>query len=315
MSGRGERFLVLDGVRGIAAFAVFLGHAHLVDGQSSFYLAVDLFFMLSGFVIAHAYERRLNDGLRLTTFATIRLIRLYPAYAVGTVLGIAYAVTWLLLGRLPESLSAAEVGSAVFMLPLVGGALLYPLNGPAWSLFFELVANFVFASSRLLRSTPALVSTAVIAGIAVGALSIYHGSANLGWSWESVSLLGGLSRVAFGFAVGVLAYRFRAAAPVRAVRLGLPITLVCIWAALVVPLPSGWTPIAGPALILFALPLLLVSAVNAKTPTGWAGGLLAWMGAISYPLYAIHEPLLRFSAAFAVELARLRSRSSRPAPL
>src|ERR1700761_6004380 len=76
----------LDGLRGVAAIAVMLHHFRPLTAPWLFahgYLAVDLFFLLSGFVIAHAYDARFRKGLGVPAFLVIRLIRLWPMIAFG----------------------------------------------------------------------------------------------------------------------------------------------------------------------------------------------------------------------------------------
>ena len=76
-------YATLDGIRGIAAALVAMRHAGALFPGWDFPnsgLAVDLFFVISGFVVASAYDRRLADGLTLGAFMRIRLIRLYPLY-------------------------------------------------------------------------------------------------------------------------------------------------------------------------------------------------------------------------------------------
>jgi peptidoglycan/LPS O-acetylase OafA/YrhL len=92
----------LNGVRGIAALAVLLHHARTLIGDVSVsgYMAVDLFFLLSGFVVAHAYEERLKGGLTAWKFIKLRLLRFYPLYLVGILLGGAWMVAEMVLARL-----------------------------------------------------------------------------------------------------------------------------------------------------------------------------------------------------------------------
>jgi len=78
-----NRFEMLDLLRGIAALAVLIYHsAHFLGGQllPGGYLAVDLFFMLSGFVIAHNYDSKIAAGMTLREFMLVRGIRLFPCY-------------------------------------------------------------------------------------------------------------------------------------------------------------------------------------------------------------------------------------------
>ena len=86
------RFTGLDGLRGLAALAVFGAHVPdplLRDALPGCDLAVDLFFALSGFVLAHAYFERLRKGMGVGTFFKRRVIRLYPLYALGTIISLS----------------------------------------------------------------------------------------------------------------------------------------------------------------------------------------------------------------------------------
>lgn len=141
-------FLTLDALRGVAALAVLVLHMPPLTGLVFHaYLAVDLFFIMSGFVIAHAYERRLLAGWSPGDFIRTRVVRLWPLYLLGTAVGAAVfagvagdAVGFAVLGVL--------VAAAVVMMPLPLGAevQIFDLNRPAWSLFFEMVANVLYAA-------------------------------------------------------------------------------------------------------------------------------------------------------------------------
>ena len=86
-----DRFIFLDGMRGIAALAVMIMHFTLYTNYpifSSAYVAVDLFFVLSGFVIARSYIDKLDNGEALTSLVAKRLIRFLPTYMIGMLLGL-----------------------------------------------------------------------------------------------------------------------------------------------------------------------------------------------------------------------------------
>jgi peptidoglycan/LPS O-acetylase OafA/YrhL len=160
-------FVILDGLRGIAAAAVVSVHARLffhsvaaygsvpdaagllptTGPLSEAYLAVDFFFILSGFVLAHAYGEKLKDGMSLWRFMGIRLIRLYPLHLLALSLAL-----WPYLTLRATSLHAGTIAvqmlTALFFLPSPatdGEGSLFPMNGPVWSLLFELIANGLFA--------------------------------------------------------------------------------------------------------------------------------------------------------------------------
>ncbi len=137
-----RRFVTLDALRGAGAVTVMAGHAGpLLGGYTPplYYLAVDMFFVLSGFVISHAYDDKMAAGMRPLEFLRARVKRLYPIYLVGLLLGLVSV-----LFSNPHALSLTQAALTFFcglfalpsppMEPL--GAL-FPLNGPYWSLFFE----------------------------------------------------------------------------------------------------------------------------------------------------------------------------------
>ena len=160
-----ERFVVLDGMRGVAALAVIIDHVAsplmqtLIPGR---YLAVDFFFVLSGFVLAHVYLTRLAEGrMSPGAFLRVRAIRFAPLYLAAFALGAALALLYALRGwhehTLPHVATSALFG--VFMLPTPPPLSIwpdapFPLNGPTWSLFFELAVNAVFALVALRWLTP-----------------------------------------------------------------------------------------------------------------------------------------------------------------
>src|ERR1700744_2229878 len=86
-----KHFVVLDGLRGVAAIAVVILHASYcfkLHVPAHAYLAVDFFFCLSGFIIAHAYDRPFAEGrIALRAFVQKRISRLYPMVLAGTAIG------------------------------------------------------------------------------------------------------------------------------------------------------------------------------------------------------------------------------------
>lgn len=295
-----QHYLALDGMRGVAALAVmvmhkgrwfyapggFIGHA---------WLAVDFFFLLSGFVIAAAYERRLESGMTLPAFARIRLIRLYPLILLGLLLGVA----WPLVRITSGDPGAAGLGAvlmsfarSLLLLPPVGkdpvGVGLFPLNGPMWSLAFELAVNFAYVLLVRRLTLPVLAAIVAVSAALVAYLPFGPG---LDSGSELVDFIWGFPRTAFGFFGGVLLFRLRAAgrlpstgAPAWA--LALAITVIFF-----VPNSRPWTPAFQLFCVFLAFPAVLVLGANAAVSPGWdAASRLS--GGLSYPIYALHYPLL-----------------------
>jgi peptidoglycan/LPS O-acetylase OafA/YrhL len=204
----GRELATLDGLRGVAAFAVVLMHVSVLAPHA--YLAVDLFFVLSGFVLEHAYGARLAAGWSPLAFMCKRIRRLYPLYALGLSISVLAVGAALLLHReagwTPGAVAAAAV-TGLFMAPLwsPGDAHLYPLNFPAWTLLAELAANAVYGWAYRLLSAPMLFAWTLACGLLLGWLALGHGTLNAGATWADFSI--GLVRVGFAFPLGVMLRR------------------------------------------------------------------------------------------------------------
>ena len=205
MRREARSFVTLDGLRGVAAFAVMMFHTNPFIGRQvpEAFLAVDFFFALSGFVIAHAYTERLRTGMSPRSFLVLRLVRLYPLYILGTAIGILI----LPLTSQADGVSqlAIEIAAAVLFLPSPVTELLYPFNFPAWSLFHELLINGAFAALNNLLSRVVLCGIAAISAVILAGYAIWLGSLDTSNSW--VHFEGGFVRVSFSFFAGVLVYR------------------------------------------------------------------------------------------------------------
>lgn len=160
-----QRYQVLDGLRGLAALAIVIWHVpnwFPYLRLPTAHIAVDLFFVISGFVIAASYESRLRTGLSVSSFMLIRVIRLYPFYLFGTLISIiSLVLSFFSHGTISEFHLAFWKAApfSAFMLPspsfgIIGN--LYPLNIPAWSLHFEIIINIIWAFTNKFWSEPML---------------------------------------------------------------------------------------------------------------------------------------------------------------
>ncbi len=288
--GQGRVFRTLDGLRGVAAVFIAMRHTAFFRGLdgSGGYMAVDLFFGMSGFVIAHAYYDRFIEGLSAPRFLALRYLRLWPVYVLGALLGsIAMG-----LRVLPESANLTptqivqSIPCTLAMLPgpMVSSAI-YPLAGVAWSLALELIANLGYGLWWRQLYRP-VVLAATLAGSAVVLVisTLYYGRLDVGFNWASA--LGGLPRVAVSFLAGVAIFRVLGAKSWR--------LRVWPWAPLLVLPLLFWTrldPIIYPLICVFVLfPILIFAAVSSE-PGPRSARVFAWFGLISYPLYAMHGPV------------------------
>ncbi|TGE20364.1 acyltransferase [Hymenobacter aquaticus] len=291
-------FAVLDGLRGIAALAVVVYHfmeivvpdyEHLFIAHA--YLAVDFFFCLSGFVMACAYDTRLAK-IGIGAFLRRRLIRLHPLVLVGSVLG-------LLTFRLdPFSAVYAAYAERVWQVFLASCLLipypimpertfnLFPLNAPTWSLFWEYIANVVYALV-LVRVRPRLLY--VLTLLAAGAL-VYQATLvpNLSIGWDRNTFWGGAVRVSYSFLMGLVLYRARWIVPNRLGFVGVGLLLL---AGLLFPYRSNLTGLTDSLTVLVYFPLLVALGAGAHLNPRLAK-TCHWLGELSYPLYMVHYPFV-----------------------
>lgn len=304
MGGRLEtrhNFETLNGMRGIAALAVMTMHMQwflAAVHPAIVSLAVDFFFVLSGFVIAYAYQERLSTGLRRRDFLLARFIRLYPMFIVGLLFGIT--ATWIY--ERPADLTPyfANVGFNLFMLPypLIYPAKvdnLFPLNFPAWSLFYELIAYLAFAVLAPRLNNRGLVALIVVGFIALIYVGVTQDSLDRG-VWR-LSWLGGLARVTFCFFTGAAIYRLWLRRPTR-----FALHPALLFVLLVLPL--AWRPGEGPfawlyelAVIALWMPLLVWLGTGSVAKGVWLRMCVA-LGALSYPLYIVHAPAIKIASQF-----------------
>lgn len=138
------RIVSLDGLRGLAALLVAVYHLPFIFGfkVTHAYLAVDFFFILSGWVMAHSYEERIRLGMPFRVFLHNRFARLYPLCAVALVAALAVTVIKSRIGTIPANI-ACFVPNALMLPCLQDGVSTFPLNGPSWSIFVEVCINLI----------------------------------------------------------------------------------------------------------------------------------------------------------------------------
>ena len=285
-------FEVLNALRGVAAIAVAAMHFFYYTvplHPANVAPAVDFFFVLSGFVIAHAYGDQLAGRLGIGRFMLARLIRLYPLYLLGLALGAFAMATYQWL---PDGHFYSQLAFALVMLP---GPVafdhtnpdLFPLNFPCWSLFFELIANLAYAALAPRLSNRALGAIIMLGFVGLVASALVTGSLDNGT--VRPTFLGGLARVTFGFFAGVALYRRWC---VRPSRFALPPLLLFVLLLLPLCVKPG-PPIGGLyelVVVTLYLPGIVWLGASATARRSWLSLCVA-LGALSYPLYVIHAPV------------------------
>lgn len=303
---KNHRFLFLDALRGIAA--VFVVFFHLPNATTAVIatngmMAVDFFFCLSGFVIAFSYEKRLADSLSLKDFAVARLIRLYPIYILGAIVGLicTAVVQHIAFGAIDGCLHWVGLFAlALFLWPTrlspVHAAVNFPLNIPSWSLFYELAANFAYAFLVKLR----LAGTAVIGGIAamsiaiLGSSLLHGGTVDVGNKAETLGM--GFARVAFSFCAGILIFRIYRSTSHKtagfashwAIAALVTLSIVLI---LMAPATSMRSSVFRLLAIVVCFPTLVYCGAIVALPHFFSR-VSAVLGELSYPLYLLHAPFL-----------------------
>ncbi|MCM1110332.1 MAG: acyltransferase [Clostridium sp.] len=311
------RYELLDGLRGVAALMVIFYHfgegfaTSPVDQQINHgYLAVDFFFVLSGFVIGYAYDGRWKKGMTAGDFLLRRVIRLQPMVIVGVLLGV---VSFAIQGcekwdGTPVS-TTAIILSLIFgllMLPSLPGTLpdvrgygeMFPLNGPSWSLFFEYIGSVFYALFLHRFSTRWLVAFTALSGLVLAAASIGNASGafhiGFGWTAADYGFWLGLARMTFSFSVGLLMSRnFRP----RRIRGAFWVCTALIVALLSVPYvgpgePSVANGIYDAVCTLLLFPLIVYIGASGQTTDRRSGQICEFLGQISYPVYIVHYPFM-----------------------
>lgn len=314
-------YALLDGLRGVAALLVvwyhvfegfqFAGNKPVIDFINHGYLAVDFFFILSGFVVGYAYDNRWGKTLTLGGFFRRRLIRLQPMVCMGAVIG---AASFLLSGmerwdgtHATLWLTFLAFVCGCLMLPALpgmprevrGNGEMFPLNGPCWSLFFEYVGNIVYAlfirrlSTRLL----ALLSFALCCALTWFAVTDQsgYGSIGVGWTVDRTNILGGMLRMLCPFTMGILMSRLFK--PLRQARGAFWISAALLLAIFHVPYiySEGALSLNGvfeAACIIGVFPLVVWYAASGKTTDIASTRICRFLGDISYPLYIVHYPIM-----------------------
>jgi len=289
-----KHFEILDGLRGIAALAVVVFHFMEVvysDYSKNFigngFLAVDFFFCLSGFVIGYAYDDRIGK-MGIVEFFKSRLIRLHPLVILGSVLGLL-GFLFDPFGGHPELLGAGKIMlfflSSIFLIPMPTMAEryynLFSFNAPAWSLFWEYVANIFYAFILYRISRRYLLLLITISAAALCFVCFRAGSLMGGWG--GASFWDGSARISFSFLAGLLVYRSNWIIKTRLGFIGLAVLLVL---AFIMPF-SKWNWLTEPIAVIFYFPLIVALGAGATLTQGLKK-LCVFFGKISYPLYMTH---------------------------
>lgn len=323
-----KHIVTIEGLRGLSALIVLALHCATELGYDALLphgaLSVDFFFIISGFVVAHAYEFNIKSGWPLWYFVRIRLIRLYPMILFGLILGVFVylakefgshvAVPW---GRVVLNilLSVALIPSPIIFDE--SWEFIFPFNGVTWSLFFEILINTIYAMIIVKISTRTIVFISIVGAVFVIIQCYYLGSISGGMNFDYAnsnisgnnnrlyfdydsSLFGkiplpaflvfGTGRAIFPFFIGVLLNRIDGYfQKLQKISTFFPVVLLI---TVFFCHTSKYIWIYESASVIFLLPSVLILAINTKDDIKFVK-LYSWLGKMSYPLYLVHYPIVR----------------------
>ena len=324
------RYEILDGLRGVAALMVVLFHIFETYSKGPAeqiinhgYLAVDFFFVLSGFVVGYAYDDRW-DKMTTWGFFKRRLTRLHPMVIAGTLVG---AALFFFSGTAFPKTQEVELGK--FLLCLVMGLLIIPcgnrldirgwaelnsFNGPVWTLTLEYIGNILYAF--ILRRLPKIALAILCVCCAFFTLDVTlgwnvfglfekpHYTVIGGWSLTPDQIYIAFTRLLYPFLCGLLISRILPARRTASNPSGSPIHLKggFWWCGLAIVVLLAMPNIGGKmgvpdglfqaACILVLFPLIVLAGAGSKTTDKRSTAVCKWLGEFSYPIYITHYPLI-----------------------
>lgn len=306
-------FPILDGLRGVAAIMVVIFHIFETHSTSHFdqiinhgYLAVDFFFLLSGFVIGYAYDDRWGR-MTVRDFFKIRLVRLQPMVIMGMIVGallfyfgdsamfpnIHNVPVWKVIIFMVIGFTLIPVTPAI---EIRGWQEMHPLDGPAWSLFFEYIGNILYALFVRKFSKTVLSILVFAAGCFLIHLALTSPKGDVigGWSLDSTQLHIGFARLLYPFFAGLLLFRISKLTKIKR---------AFLWCSLLVVLFLTMPRIGGSEhlwmnglydsmTIIFVFPMIVYLGASGEVRGIWASKICKFFGDISYPLYITHYPII-----------------------
>lgn len=288
---------ILDGLRGVAAILVVIFHLleclyPNLDGHPMRhgYLAVDFFFLLSGFVVGYAYDHRWGS-MSMWQFFKTRLIRLQPLVFLGVLIG-AICFWYDPFKSMRPAFDLTDLFIALFLgwllLPspdIRGWGETHQLNGASWSLLQEYIANILYG---LFVRKFNQITLAILVAISAGAL-IYtanlRGNLGTGWSYDTFWIA--IVRMMFPFFAGLLL--FRTGKLIRIPMAFLVCSLLLILIFFVPYIKHNGLYEAG--VIILAFPLIVAMGAGGAVSGVWQR-ICKFSGDISYPIYITHYPFI-----------------------
>ena len=306
-----KRYEILDGLRGVASLIVITFHFFELyslgqpDKQiiNHGYLAVDFFYVLSGFVIGYAYDDRW-DRMSYWDFYKRRLIRLHPMVIAGSIVGLCY----YFYGEGPSCPFIQDVKPYYYFLTIIMNFLMIPtpvemdirgwgetnsFNGPNWTLIYEYLINILYSLVFRRLHTIIIGILCLLSALLTVNLALNFDVFNVmkerisnkytmigGWSLTSCELCVGFTRLFYPFFVGYLVYRLN-------LKIKLPYSFFICSFLLIFFL--CFIRIGGDVIMIGA---------GDDTKNEIIIKISKFLGEISYPIYITHYPIIYANSAW-----------------
>ena len=297
---------ILDGLRGVAAILVVIYHLFEAyfpipanHPEHHGYLAVDFFYVLSGFVVGYAYDDRWNK-MSIGDFFKRRLVRLHPLVILGTLIGaICFWFDPYTNGRahtsILELIGVMLIGFTLIPSPDVRGwGETHCLDGPCWSLLQEYIANIFYALFGRKLNKTGLWIVVIISGVALIITANWHGDVATGWGYTTFWIA--FVRMMFPFFAGLLLFRSS-----KLIHIPAAFPICSLLLILLFYLPTfKYNGLFEAAVIIIAFPLIVAMGAGGNVSGRWAK-VCKFSGDISYPIYIIHYPFIYIYTAWVYE--------------
>ncbi|OIR03452.1 acyltransferase family protein [mine drainage metagenome] len=300
---RKPHYPILDGLRGVAALLVVIFHLFEAyfpvpanHPMHHGYLAVDFFYLLSGFVVGYAYDDRWGK-MSIKEFFKIRLVRLHPLVILGVVIGAisfwfdpyknpAYHVSLLKL------IAVMLISFTLLPAPDIRGwGETHPLDGPCWSLLQEYIANIIYAVFGQKMSKLILWIVVGISAVVLTYVAAWHGDVGTGWAFSNMWIA--VVRMMFPFFAGLLLFRTG-----KLIRIPMAYTICSLILIALFFLPTfKYNGLYEAACIIIAFPIIVAMGAGGQIKGRWEQ-LCKFFGDISYPVYIIHYPFIYIYTAW-----------------
>jgi len=290
-----KRFILLDSLRGYAAFAIMILHFPEINGSFNTYLAVDFFLVLSGFVLMHAYFR--DPEFSFWSFSQARFARLYPLH-------LATLVIFVLIYIVKDSyIDKSALALHGLMLHYVGlGPEKFTFNSPSWSISVEFWVNILVAATMVVGArflgqiAPRMLNGIILAVSASCYAVLYFTLGHMDGHIQTLApfVSAGMVRGIASFLAGVLIYklytRFHASQSStfkHALSIATPILLALFAVSL-------WLPYIQSSIDFLLLPVFFGTVFACAFETGLGSKLvqkISHLGTISFSIYLLHRPI------------------------